>query len=291
MLIPHTPPSMMLHQAPIVPPAPGPILSRRATLFGALPLLLTPLAATAADTFDFVEGGVTKKMTEIEARDALTKKVEAATKAGKGIDVERRGAVNEKALFSEDFYFKYGLRPDPEEVLVSPYLPPQAELPFAPIKRRYDGYSKYQQRIQTGIQLYSNELHDAVEAGKWDEIAVMLEKGAKSKGNSKGGEGGTGVAASDLRSSCRAYGLFANTVLQSENDSGSTTANLLARHLVNEVYFSMDDIADAAKAGNKAAAKTAWLRGKDYLNGYLRIVNFPISSKVGDKFPLVTASF
>ena len=60
---------------------------------------------------------------------------------------------------------------------------------------------------------------------------------------------------------------------------------------MNEVYFSMDDIADAAKAGNKAAAKTAWLRGKDYLNGYLRIVNFPISSKVGDKFPLVTASF
>jgi len=280
----------MIHQAPMAPPTPGPTLSRRATFLGALPLLLTPLAATAADTFDFVEGGVTKKMTEIEARDALTKKVEAATKAGKGIDVERRGAVNEKALFSEDFYFKYGLRPDPEEVLVSPYLPPQAELPFAPIKRRYDGYSKYQQRIQSGIALYSGELHDAVEAGKWDNIAAMLEKGSKSKGNGKDGSG-TGVAASDLRSSCRAYGLFANTVLQSENDSGSTTANLLARHLVNEVYFSMDDIADAAKTGNKAAAKTAWLRGKDYLNGYLRIVNFPISSKVGDKFPLVEASF
>ena len=83
-------------------------ISRRAML--PLPLLLLgmPLIGNAADTFDFVENGVTKKMTEIEARDALTKKVEAATKAGKGIDAERRGAVNEKALFSEDFYFKYG---------------------------------------------------------------------------------------------------------------------------------------------------------------------------------------
>lgn len=273
-------PSPMLQHSmlpPVLPDAQPGHLSRRSALFTALPLLLTPLAATA-------------EMTEIEARDALTKKVEAATKAGKGIDVERRGAVNEKALFSEDFYFKYGLRPDPQEVLVSPYLPPQAELPFAPIKRRYEGYSKYSGRIQTGIELYSTVLHDAVDAAKWDEIGPLLEKGSKSKGNSKDKEGGTGVAASDLRSSCRAYGLFANTVLQSENDSGSTTANLLARHLVNEVYFSMDDIADAAKAKDKAAAKAAWNRGKEYLNGYLRIVNFPISSKVGDKFPLVEAT-
>ena len=52
-----------------------------------------------------------------------------------------------------------------------------------------------------------------------------------------------------------------------------------------------DDLADAAKVGDKAAAKAAWNRGKDYLNGYLRIVNFPISSKVGDKFALVEVSF
>merc|ERR1719149_526651 len=277
----------MIHQAPMAPPTPGPTLSRRATFLGALPLLLTPLAATAADTFDFVEGGVTKKMTEIEARDALTKKVEAATKAGKGIDADRRGAVNEKALFSEDFYFKYGLRPDPEEVSKSPFLPPQAELPFAPMKRRYAGYNKYEQRIKDGIALYQGELLEAVKKSDWAAVGPLLEKGKKGSGNSKTGEGGTGVAASDLRSSCRAYGLFANTVLQSENDSGSTTANLLARHLVNEVYFSMDDLADAAKAGDKKAATVAWNRGKAYLNGYLRIVNFPISSKVGDKFPLV----
>ena len=92
-----------------------------------------------------------------------------------------------------------------------------------------------------------------------------------------------------MRSACRAFGLFANTVLQSENDSGTTTANLLARHLINELYFSMDDIADAASKGDKKAAMTAWLRGKEYLNGYVRIVNLPISSKVGSKFSFVTA--
>jgi len=266
-------------------------LSRRAIISGAAAAVGSPvLAARAADTFDYVENGVTKKMTEIEARDALTKKVEAATAAGKGLDPDRRGALNEKALFSEDFYFKYGLRPDPEEVSKSPFLPPQAELPFAPMKRRYAGYNKYEERIKNGIALYQGDLLAAVKNKDWDAIGPMLEKGKKSSGNSKSAEGGTGVAASDLRSSCRAYGLFANTVLQSENDSGSTTANLLARHLVNEVYFSMDDIADAAKAKDQAAAKVAWTRGKEYLNGYLKIVNYPIASKVGDKFPLVTES-
>lgn len=63
----------------------------------------------------------------------------------------------------------------------------------------------------------------------------------------------------------------------------------LALLLLTEVYFSMDDIADAAKAGDQAAAKVAWNRGKEYLNGYLKIVNYPIASKVGDKFPYVTA--
>jgi len=283
---------MLLRSAPTlpaVPPAAAAALSRRA-VFPLPALLLFPLASPAADTFDYVEDGKVKQLTELEARDRLSKKVDAATAAGKGIDVERRGFTNEKALFSEDFYFKYGLRPTPDEVLVSPFLPPQAELPFAPVQRRYTGYQKFQDRINRGIATYQGELRDAVDKGAWEEIGPLLEKGSKSKGNGKVAGEGTGVAASDLRSSCRAYGLFANTVLQSENDSGTTTPNLLARHLVNEVYFSMDDLADAAKAGDKAAAKAAWLRGKDYLNGYLRIVNLPISSKVGDKFPIVTTS-
>lgn len=40
----------------------------------------------------------------------------------------------------------------------------------------------------------------------------------------------------------------------------------------------------------QAAAKAAWARGKDYLNGYLNIVNQPITSKVGDRFGTVSAS-
>ena len=99
-----------------------------------------------------------------------------------------------------------------------------------------------------------------------------------------------GCAASALRSSCYAFGLFANTVLQSENDSGTTTANLLARHLINELYLAMDDIAAAAESGDAASAKAAWMRGKDYLNGYLRLVNLPINARVGDKFAAVEAT-
>ena len=264
--------------------------SRRCML--TLPLLmphLAPRSLPAADTFDFVQDGKVKQMTEIEARDALTKKVEAATAAGKGLDLDRRGQFNEKALFSEDFYFKYGLRPTPAEVINSPYLPPQAELPFAPIKRRYEGYKKYSERITAGVAVFTGELRSAVQNGAWADVTPLLEKGVKGKGSNKSGEG-TGVAASTLRSSCRALGLFANTVLQSENDSGSTAVNLLARHLINEFYFSLDDIAAAAAAGDKVAAKAGWTRAKDYLNGYLKIVNMPINAKVGDRFGLVEVS-
>ena len=58
---------------------------------------------------------------------------------------------------------------------------------------------------------------------------------------------------------------------------------------VNELYLSMDDIADAAEKGDQKAAMASWERGKDYLNGFLRIVNLPINARVGDKFALVPA--
>ena len=50
----------------------------------------------------------------------------------------------------------------------------------------------------------------------------------------------------------------------------------------------MDDIAAAAAAGDAGSAKEAWSRGKEYLNGYLRLVNLPINARVGDKFADVT---
>lgn len=225
-------------------------------------------------------------LTELEVRAQMTKKLEAAALSGKGIDVDKRGQFNEKALFSEDFYFKFGLRPTPEDLKNKPV----EELPFAPIQRRYTGYKKYEERINAGLGMYGGVLRTKVQEGAWAEIGPLLEKGVKGKGNSKTGEGGTGVLPSELRSSCRAMGLFGNTVLQSENDSGTTSVNLLARHLVNEFYFAMDDVADAAAAGDKNAAKAAWTKGQGYANAYLDIVNRAITSKVGDKFVQIEGS-
>eukprot|EP00325_Prymnesiales_sp_UTEX-LB-985_P010092 CAMPEP_0174713672 /NCGR_PEP_ID=MMETSP1094-20130205/14265_1 /TAXON_ID=156173 /ORGANISM="Chrysochromulina brevifilum, Strain UTEX LB 985" /LENGTH=263 /DNA_ID=CAMNT_0015912873 /DNA_START=63 /DNA_END=854 /DNA_ORIENTATION=+ len=235
------------------------------------------------DKFTVVSGGVTKKLTEIEARDELTKKVAAATAAGKGLDVERRGQFNEKALFSEDFYFKYGLRPTPEDLQTKRDREGPPEIPFAPVQRRYTGYKKFEGRINSGLELYTGAYRTAIQEGKWAEVAQLLEKGTRGKGSNAQGEG-SGTPASDLRSSCRAMGLFGNTVLQSENDSSTTAVNLLTRHLINELYFTMDDVAAAAKAGDKATAKQAWTRGRDYINEYLYLVNLPINAKVGDKF-------
>jgi hypothetical protein len=261
--------------------APGPVLARRALL--PLPLLLLtglPLRTPAVDTFEF---NGKAGLTELEVRAQMTKKLEAAALSGKGIDIEKRGQFNEKALFSEDFYFKFGLRPTPEDLKNKPV----EDLPFAPIQRRYTGYKKYEERIKAGLDLYGGVLRTKVQEGAWADVGPLLEKGVKGKGNSKTGEGGTGVLPAELRSSCRAMGLFGNTVLQSENDSGTTSVNLLARHLINEFYFAMDDVAEAAAAGDKNAAKAAWTKGQGYANAYLDIVNRAITSKVGDKFPQI----
>jgi len=235
------------------------------------------------DKFAVTANGVTKTLTEIEARDVLTQKVKAATEAGKGLDVEKRGQFNEKALFSEDFYFKYGLRPSPEDLRAKREKEGPPEIPFAPVQRRYTGYKKFEPRIRSGLALYSGAYRIAISEGKWAEIPDLLQKGRKGRGNNAEGEG-SGVAASELRSACRAMGLFGNTVLQSDNDSSTTAVNLLTRHLVNELYFTMDDVEEAAKAGNKAAAKQAWTRGREYINEYLYLINLPINTKVGDKF-------
>ena len=45
---------------------------------------------------------------------------------------------NEKALFTEDYYYKYGIRPTPAEVSEK-Y---NADIPFSPVQRRYTGYQK-----------------------------------------------------------------------------------------------------------------------------------------------------
>ena len=69
-----------------------------------------------------------------------------------------------------------------------------------------------------------------------------------------------------------------------ENDSGTTSVNLLV-HLINELYFVMDDIETAAQAGTAGAVAAE--DGREYLNAYVTIVNFPLNECVGDKFPTV----
>ena len=178
-----------------------------------------------------------------------------------GFDIERRGVVNEKALFSEDFYFKYGLRGSAVRRGAPVSVRAAAgggAVPFSPIKRRYGGYSKYAERIQGGIAIYTGRCATPSTRGLGDagDPTALLEKGKKGSGSNSKGEG-TGIPASDMRSACRAFGLYANTVLQSENDSGTTPVNLLVRHLINELYFAMDDIETAAQAGNRAGAVAA----------------------------------
>lgn len=141
------------------------------------------------------------------------------------------------------------------------------ELPFSPVQRRYTGYQKFSPRIIEGLDAYEGTLRNAINKGDW---AATLE--ATSKGSRGQGDAVKAVAPAPARSVARALGLFANTALQSENES-TTTANLLARHLINEYYFALDDIATAAAANDAAAAKTAWKIGKEYLNAYLALVN------------------
>ena len=65
-------------------------------------------------------------------------------------------------------------------------------------------------------------------------------------------------------------------MLQSENDSGTTPANL-SRHLINELYFAMDDIETAA-GGNRRRRRRVE-DGREYLNAYVTIVNFPLNER------------
>ncbi|KAL3904555.1 MAG: hypothetical protein SGPRY_011243 [Prymnesium sp.] len=174
----------------------------------------------------------------------------------------------------------------------------EQELPFSPVQRRYTGYQKFAPRIQEGIEAYTGSLRTAIVNGDWESVLAGTEKGSRGKGDAV-----KGVSPSPTRSVARAYGLFANTALQSENDS-TTTANLLARHLINEYYFSLDDIAAAAAAKDSEGAKVAWRVGKEYVNAYLALVNkvsknavcfhgsrlLPGPLKFGDKFPLIETS-
>lgn len=141
------------------------------------------------------------------------------------------------------------------------------ELPFSPVQRRYTGYQKYSPRILDGLQEFEGNLRTSISNGNWESTLDALAKGSRGQGDAV-----KGSLPGKVRSMALALGLFANTALQSENE-GTTTANLLARHLINEYYFALDDIATAAAASDAAAAREAWMTGREYLNAYLSLVN------------------
>uniref|UniRef100_A0A7S4B4V3 Uncharacterized protein n=2 Tax=Chrysotila carterae TaxID=13221 RepID=A0A7S4B4V3_CHRCT len=154
-------------------------------------------------------------------------------------------------------------------------------MPYSPVARRYNGYSKYGSRIRNGITTYASLRKDIDEAN-WQGVKEALQKGSKGQGDAV-----KPVPPSELRSFARALGLVSNSLLQSENDSSTTAANLLARHLVNEAYFAMDDIEAAAAASDKAAAVAAWQAGAEYINAFIGLVNRNITPKVGDQFEFI----
>lgn len=239
-----------------------PSFGRRAVLGGVLPAAIFALSEPSLSAH---------AETENEARLRLEAEI---AKRG-GLDINRRGQFNEKALFTEDFYYKYGLRPTPSDIFAK-----TPEIPFSPVKRRYTGYEKYAPRIRSGIAAFV-ALGAAVETKDWAAVKAGTAPGTKSKGDKQ-----PGTPPAEVRSFGRAMGLFANTALQSENE-GTTSANLLARHLVNEYYFSLDDLEKAAGSGDSAAATAAWERSRDYIDGFLYLVNKAIIPKVGEQFPLL----
>lgn len=156
--------------------------------------------------------------------------------------------LNRNALFPEDFYNKFGTRPEP--------LTAETELPgkpvFVRIQTRYDAYSKYASKVNIGL--------DAVKSMKdADSIAAN---------------------APTALLGLRPMGLLANNLLAYDS---ITNELLLARFYVNQAYFALSDIADGSAADPSAAVRDA----KRNLNAYLIMVNRSIPpEKVGPKFPL-----
>lgn len=202
----------------------------------------------------------------------------------------RRGLSNDNAMFKEDFYFKFGKFPPPEVDLEVP-----GGMTFTPVARRYAGYNKSAERIRKGVSIYAGDLKHAIDAEDWERVGVLTapvsktpaDSSATSSTSRSGAVTGmtTGQSVSEVPRVC---GLLANQLVQSENE-GTTVPNLIARCFANEVAFAIEDMArDRDRAGgDKQAMLGHWVRGRDYLNAYLALVNRVVTDKVGDKFALV----
>ena len=175
-------------------------------------------------------------------------------------------------MVAADFFFKFGKIPPP----TIGFSPPGG-MPFAPVRRRYDGYKKFSPRILAGLEQYRVELGAAVERGDWAAAAELARRSAK-------GSPGSSVADLPL-----VMGLSANALVQSENE-GTTNANFLCRCYANEARYALDDLRAAALKADAKTAKAAYLVGREYVDAWVSFVNPVIlPERVGDPFPFVLA--
>lgn len=159
---------------------------------------------------------------------------------------------NSNAIFKEDYWYAFGMKPIPvrEESQFN------TQPPFVRIQTRYDAYNKYAPKVKLGLSAFE-DLRKALAARDSDAAAD---------------------ANTVVLKSLRPAGLLANNLLVSESVNSDV---LLARYYVNEVYFRLTDIQQQQSPASVLEAALP------YFNSYLICVNRAIPPKVGEKFALL----
>mmetsp|Transcript_5915 Transcript_5915/g.8362 ORF Transcript_5915/g.8362 Transcript_5915/m.8362 type:complete len:295 (-) Transcript_5915:36-920(-) len=170
---------------------------------------------------------------------------------------------NANVLFGQDHYFKFGVAAPWIEAGSTEF---PKTMPFTLSQQRYDALKKYGTRVAAGAKVLDG-LGDV----------IMASSGAKDF-ESRISE----AAAPEY--ALRPMGLMANGFLASEN-TGTTNELLLARWYINEIYL---DIGDMRSASSPEEAMKSYIAAKKAANSYLNLLNRVITSKIGDKFELLT---
>ena len=171
-----------------------------------------------------------------------------------------RKSDNSNVLFNQDYYFKFGTAPQWIEDGNTDF---PKTMPFSPSQQRYDTNKKYRERVQRGIDLVIG-LEQAVKNGEYSSI----------------------LPGSDPQYSLRPMGLLANGFLATEN-TGTTNELLLSRWYINEIGLQIDDVKNAASKDEAVKSYKALVKAT---NSYMALLNRVITSKVGDKFTMITPS-
>ena len=168
-----------------------------------------------------------------------------------------RRADNSNVVFAQDYYYKFGTAAQWIEAGNTEF---PKTMPFAPSQQRYEAMKKYRERVQRGIDLIVG-LGETIAAGEYSSIPDSTAP----------------------EYSIRPFGLFANSMIASEN-TGTTNELLLARWYINELSLDIDDIKNAPTTEEATKSLQA---AKAAINSYLGLLNRVITPKVGDKFDLI----